>query len=121
MLKLFSKYFTVGIFNTAISWAVFALCLYAMHTNQSVANFISFCAAVTFSFFANAKFTFKARATPTRYFLYIGFMGALSIATGWAADVLHIHPVITMIGFSAISLFCGFIYSNFIVFRSEKA
>ena len=121
MLKLFSKYFTVGIFNTAISWAVFALCFYSMHTSQASANFISFCIAVTFSFFANARFTFKAKATTARYILYIGFMGALSIATGWAADVLHIHPVITMVGFSAISLICGFFYSKFIVFRSEKA
>ena len=121
MLKLFSKYFTVGIFNTAIHWVVFAACFYALHTNQALANFVAFCVAVTFSFFANAKYTFKARATSGRYLLYLGFMGALSAATGWLADYCGLPALFRLIAFSAISLICGFFYSKFIVFRSEKA
>lgn len=121
MLKLFSKYFTVGIFNTALHWVVFAICLYAFHTNQALANFVAFCVAVTFSFFANARYTFKAQATSGRYVLYIGFMGALSAVTGWIADYCDLPALFTLISFSAISLICGFFYSKFIVFRSEKA
>lgn len=121
MLKLFSKYFTVGIFNTALHWVVFAIFLYALHTNQAVANLVAFCVAVTFSFFANARFTFKAQATSARYILYIAFMGALSAGTGWIADYCGLPPLFTLITFSAISLICGFFYSKFIVFRSEKA
>jgi putative flippase GtrA len=121
MLKLFSKYFTVGVFNTAIHWAVFAACLYLFNTNQALANFAAFCVAVTFSFFANARYTFKAQATSGRYMLYIVFMGLLSAATGWLADVCGLPALFTLIAFSAISLVCGFFYSKFIVFRSEKA
>ncbi|EPC3780511.1 GtrA family protein [Citrobacter farmeri] len=117
MLKLFSKYFTVGIFNTAISWVVFALCLYAMHTSQAVANFVSFCIAVTFSFFVNAKFTFNSAATKSRYFTFVGFMGFLAYVTGMAADALHLPGIVTMIFFSGLSLVFGFLYSNFIVFK----
>ncbi|EBM4862568.1 GtrA family protein, partial [Salmonella enterica] len=29
-------------------------------------------------------------------------------------------PLLTLVTFSAISLICGFIYSNFIVFRDAK-
>lgn len=121
MLKLFSKYFTIGIFNTAIHWVVFAVCLYALHTNQALANLAAFCVAVTFSFFANARFTFKARTTTLRYMLYIGFMGSLSAATGWLADMCGLPALFTLMAFSAISLICGFFYSKLIVFRSEKA
>ncbi|EOV5840164.1 TPA: GtrA family protein [Escherichia coli] len=117
MLKLFSRYVSVGVFNTAISWAVFALCLYGMHTTQAVANFVSFCIAVTVSFFLNAKFTFNSTATKSRYILFVGCMGILAYLTGLAADALHLPGVVTMVVFSGISLFIGFLYSKFVVFK----
>lgn len=73
--------------------------------------------AVSFSFFANAKFTFNKSTTAMRYMLYVGFMGTLSAVVGWAADISNIAPIITLIAFSAISLVCGFVYSKYIVFR----
>lgn len=120
MLRLFSKYVSVGVLNTAIHWIVFALCVYAFHTNQSLANFAGFIVAVSFSFYANARFTFNSSTTALRYMLYVGFMGSLSIAVGWAADKSGLPPLVTLVSFSAISLVCGFIYSKFIVFRDAK-
>lgn len=90
------------------------------HTNQALANFAGFVVAVSFSFFANAKFTFKASTTTMRYLLYVGFMGTLSVVVGWAADRCALPPMVTLITFSAISLVCGFVYSKFIVFRDAK-
>ncbi|EOT1610657.1 bactoprenol glucosyl transferase, partial [Escherichia coli] len=90
------------------------------HTNQALANFAGFVVAVSFSFFANAKFTFKASTTTMRYMLYVGFMGALSATVGWAADRCSLPPIVTLVTFSAISLVCGFVYSKFIVFRDAK-
>ncbi len=121
MLKLLSKYLTVGVINTLIHWGVFVMFLYLLHTNQAVANFVAFCIAVTFSFFANAKFTFKARTTTFRYVSYTGFMGAMSILAGWFADFFNLPALFTLVGFSAISLVSGFLYSKFVVFRSNEA
>ncbi|EMK8044797.1 bactoprenol glucosyl transferase [Escherichia coli] len=120
MLKLFAKYTSIGMLNTLIHWVVFGVCIYAAHTNQALANFAGFVVAVSFSFFANAKFTFKASTTTMRYMLYVGFMGTLSATVGWAADKCSLPPIITLITFSAISLVCGFVYSKFIVFRDAK-
>lgn len=120
MLKLFAKYTSIGIINTLIHWVVFAICFYVLHTNQALANFAGFVIAVSFSFFANAKFTFNASTTTMRYMLYVGFMGTLSAVVGWSADLCALPPIITLIAFSAISLVCGFIYSKFIVFREAK-
>ncbi|URR14395.1 GtrA family protein [Citrobacter portucalensis] len=120
MLKLFAKYTSIGIINTLIHWVVFAMCIYVLHTNQALGNFSGFVIAVSFSFFANAKFTFNSTTTTLRYMLYVGFMGSLSASVGWAADMCRLPPLVTLITFSAISLVCGFIYSKYIVFRDVK-
>lgn len=119
MFRLFARYASVGVINTLIHWAVFAA-IYACGYTQSLSNLAAFCVAVTFSFFANAKWTFNAEATTTRYFLYIIFMGAMATAVGWMADRLHVYPVMTLVIFSAISLVSGFVYSNFFVFKEKK-
>ena len=120
MLKLFARYTSIGVINTLIHWVVFAICIYVFHTGQALGNLVGFIVAVSFSFFANARFTFKSSTTTLRYMLYVGFMGTLSAAVGWAADKSGLAPLITLIVFSAISLVCGFIYSKFIVFMDAK-
>ena len=120
MLKLFAKYTSIGVINTLIHWVVFAICIYMFHSSQALANFAGFVVAVSFSFFANARFTFEAKTTTLRYMLYVGFMGTLSAAIGWAADKCGMAPIVTLFAFSTISLVCGFIYSKFIVFRDAK-
>lgn len=120
MLKLFSKYAIIGVLNTIIHWVVFAVCVYGLDAGQALANFGGFVVAVSFSFFANARFTFKSSSTTLRYMLYVGFMGTLSAAIGWEADKVGLPPLVTLVIFSAISLVCGFIYSKFIVFRDTK-
>ena len=119
MLKLFVRYTSVGVINTLLHWLVFAILFFA-GASQTIANLAAFCVAVTFSFFDNARWTFKAQATTVRYVLYVIFMGAMAAGVGKLADRAHINPVITLVAFSAISLVFGFIYSRFIVFRVKK-
>lgn len=119
MLALFSRYFSVGILNTLIHWIVFSL-IYLLGQPQVTCNFIAFIIAVTFSFFANAKWTFKAKATSLRYGLYLTFMGLLALVVGYCADKTELKPVITLCLFSLISLIFGFLYSRYIVFRGTK-
>lgn len=119
MITLFKRYMSIGIINTAIHWVVFFIALNALHTGQALANFCAFCVAVTFSFFANARWTFNSEATTIRYILYVFFMGALASAIGWAGDKTDMNPIVTIIAFSAISLLCGFLYSRFIVFTEQ--
>ncbi|MGC0835151.1 GtrA family protein [Pantoea agglomerans] len=119
MAKLFARYMTIGVLNTLIHWVVFAICI-KNDQSQSVSNFIAFCVAVTFSFFANAKWTFKSDATTFRYMMYVFFMGAVATLIGASADRLHINPVATLVVFSAVSLVCGFLYSKYIIFREKS-
>ena len=114
---LFSKYVLTGIVNTLIHWSVFFLVYAALGASQAFSNLLAFLFAVTFSFFANARFTFKSPASLKRYVLFVSFMGVLSLFTGWGADRLGIPPLMTLVFFSGISLILGFIYSRYIVFR----
>lgn len=102
MLKLFSKYLTVGVLNTAIHWLVFAVGVYMFSVNQAAANFLAFASAVTFSFFANAAFTFKSKPKVKGYFLFVTFMGLASVLVGKASDYFQIAPIITLIEFTVI-------------------
>ena len=118
MLKLFSRYLSVGALNTLLHWAVFTAILTATSFSQAIANLVAFAVAVSFSFIVNSHFTFKAKATGRRYLGFVGFMGLLSLLIGGAADRLGLPPLITLVAFSAISLVCGFLYSKYVIFRS---
>ncbi|EAQ6582840.1 GtrA family protein [Salmonella enterica] len=120
MLKLFSRYVSVGVLNTAIHWVCFGVMLSLIGMNQAISNLVAFCVAVTFSFFVNANWTFKSKATTGRYVAFVIFMGAMAALTGYIADRLHAPALITLIAFSGFSLVAGFIYSKFIVFRDVK-
>ncbi|EMM0854497.1 GtrA family protein [Morganella morganii subsp. morganii] len=120
MIQLFARYFSVGVINTLLHWVVFAALVYLASTTQATANLIAFIVAVTFSFFANAKFTFKKKATSGRYVAFVGFMGVLSYLTGFIADKVNAAPIITLVAFSAISLVLGFLYSKLFVFKGME-
>lgn len=119
MFKRFTKYASIGVVNTMIHWVIFGT-MYNLGFKQSVSNLIAFCAAVTFSFFANARWTFNAQATTSRYLFYTVFMGGMALAVGWAADHAHINPLLTLILFSIVSLVCGFAYSKLFIFRESR-
>ena len=113
----FFCYGLVGLVNTAVHAAVF-FSLVALGAAQSVGNLVAFLVAVTVSFFANARFTFKQRPTVAKFFKMTAVMALLSFASGAAGDVLAVHPVVTFIVYCAVSYVAGFLLSRFFVFAS---
>lgn len=99
---------------------MFALVLYFFGVTQALANLCAFIVAVTFSFFANAKFTFEQKASRNRYMAFVGFMGALSYGNGYVSDLFNFYPIVTLVSFSALSLVLGFLYSHYFVFKEDK-
>lgn len=108
MIKLFIKYVSIGVLNTALHWAIFALCVYGFQTSQALANVAGFAVAVSFSFFANARFTFGASVSTGRYLLYVGFMGVLSAVVGWTGDKCAMPPFLRSLYFPQLALFADF-------------
>lgn len=118
-MNIFLRYASVGVMNTLVHWAIFGLMLFS-GSPQSISNVVAFCIAVTVSFFANAKWTFKKEATTIRYMVYVLFMGIMAFSVGLGADKVGLNPIATLVSFSVISLICGFIYSKLVVFKDEK-
>jgi putative flippase GtrA len=83
-----------------------ALCFISLGL-ASDCNVLAFCIAVTFSFFANAKWTFKSRATSGRYLAFVLFMGIMAGLTGYLADSVGAPPIVTLLAFSGFSLVAG--------------
>ncbi|WP_411511996.1 GtrA family protein [Escherichia coli] len=106
MLKLFASYTSFGVLNTLIHWVVFGVCIYGLSTSQALEYLPYFLTGTNLGFYANARFTFKASTSTLRYMLYVGFMGTLSAAVGWATDGFRLPPIITLIAFSAIESIC---------------
>ncbi|MCR1565640.1 GtrA family protein [Mixta sp.] len=119
MIGMLTRYASVGVVNTAIHWVVYGLFCYGLMTTQAVANLAGFAFAVTFSFFANAYFTFKKKATGPRYIAYVIFMGFLSYSVGGLSDKLGLHPIATLIIFSPASVIVGFLFFNYFVFKDK--
>lgn len=114
----FFKYASIGVLNTGIHWGIFGA-MTALGLGQGASNAIAFLCAVTFSFFANAKITFKARASAAAYTLYVSFMGLMAFAFGSAADHMSLPTLVTLVAFSGFSLVAGYLYSNLIFSRNE--
>ena len=116
---LFSRYVSISLLNTMVHWSVFFFLLYGATLNQAWSNFIAYMFALTFSFYANARFTFKAKISKRRYVSFVSFMAVLSVVMGNIADEMALAPLVTMVVFSFISLVIGFSYSHLIVYRER--
>ncbi|MDK4689033.1 GtrA family protein [Kingella negevensis] len=109
-------YSLIGVFNTALHFAVFSV-LSWQGVASAWANVAAFACAATFSFFANAKWTFKQTANQKRYFLFMSLMGGLALLTGWLTDYLGLSSILAAISFSLISWVLGFLSSQYIIFK----
>lgn len=115
--KSFISYAVIGIANTLIHWQLFYLIRSESGVSQAVSNFVAFCAAAPFSFYANALFTFSVPASPKRYLLFILCMGSISLVVGGVSDHFHLPGLITVVTFSLTSLLIGYTLSRYWIFR----
>lgn len=60
-LLQFIKFGLVGISNTVVSYVVYSLCYYALHTNVHVANIAGFIISVLNAYIWQSRFVFKER------------------------------------------------------------
>ncbi|PYB76675.1 GtrA family protein [Pseudomonas sp. LB-090624] len=112
-MAAFFKYVLVGVFNTAIHVAVF-IAMLMTGNHQAVSNLVAFIMALSFSFLANARFTFKASVSLPRYLRFVGGMGSLAVALGYLGDRLDWQPMFTVTLFSLLSLVLGFLFSRWV-------
>lgn len=119
-MKEFIKYFLIGVINTLTHWGIFFLAQHFLSYTQAKSNVLAFIITSSLSYFFNAKFTFKKEKSFYKYCLFIIFMGSMSFLFGLIADEIHINSFATLIAFSFFSLFAGFTFSKFIIFKEKN-
>jgi putative flippase GtrA len=117
------RFAVVGIVNTAIDVALFAL----LHAPLGilVANFLSTSAGMTFSFLANGRFTFGARRVTARHaFLFLAANGS----TMWvlqpllitlAHDAFAAPMMVSKLAGLAVSVVANFLLYRYVVWPLE--
>ena len=116
----FLMYATIGLLNTAVNWVVFLVLVYWAGVAQAIASLAAFLCAVTVSFFVNAKVTFESRTSVLGYVGYVAFLGSLALLVGAGSDRAGLSPFVTLIGFSALSLVVGFLFSRYVTFAESR-
>ncbi|MGE1155936.1 GtrA family protein [Pseudomonas kitaguniensis] len=117
--KGFSSYTVIGVANTLIHWQLFFVLFAAFDVSQATSNLVSFCTAASFSFYANALYTFASPASLPSYALFMLCMGGVSLGVGALADRWQLPGIVTLVVFSLISLVCGFLVSKWVVLRER--
>jgi putative flippase GtrA len=116
----FATYAVIGIANSVIHWQLFFISRNAFELSQALSNFLAFCAAASFSFYANSLYTFEANASMARYLVFMASVGAISLGIGALADHWQWPGLVTLTMFSGISLIVGFLISKWLIYREPK-
>jgi len=111
----FIRYSSIGVANTLIHWITFMSIYYTTNAKQILCNIVAFLAAVSFSFYANSRWTFNSPKRLPNYIIYVISMGLLAGGTGKLSDIANLPPLATLLIFSSTSLTIGFIVSKLIL------
>lgn len=116
----FVTYAVIGFANTFIHWQLFFISRNAFELSQALSNFLAFCAAASFSFYANTLYTFARPPSVARYLAFMTSLGGISLGIGALADHWQWPNLMTMLIFSGISLIAGFLVSKWLIYRVPK-
>lgn len=114
--KQFICFCLIGLINTAIHFIVF-ISLLKFIPYQSIDNFVGFTFGLLFSFFTNAKFTFKQKATKYKFLKMLIVSGSLSFIFGVIGDFFCLNPILTFVLYIIINPIFSFLFIKKIVFN----
>ncbi|SOD70554.1 Putative flippase GtrA (transmembrane translocase of bactoprenol-linked glucose) [Alysiella filiformis DSM 16848] len=121
IFKQFGIYSLIGILNTLIHVVVFGLLL-ANDVSATWANGMAFFSTATFSYWANAKWTFQqSYQNLSSYMAFVAWMGSLAIFSGWLVDYLAWTSWLAIPFFMVLSVILGFLGAKKLVFRKGNS
>ena len=121
-----ASFAVVGLFNSAVDFAVFSFGYYYLALPLVAANTLSWFVAVSGSYVLNSKFTFAANpAASSRLRRYLGFSLApvagivANTATIWCLVTYLIPAWAAKVAAIGVSFVVNFSLSHFVVFRQR--
>ena len=117
--RQFIIYCLIGLLNTAIHFFSFLFVLKIIEY-QTISNFIGFCFGLCFSFFMNARFTFKEKTDVRKFFKMLITSGGLALLFGFMGDSFQFSPFLTFCIYIILNPIFGFIITKYYVFSSNN-
>jgi len=121
MAQLF-RYLLVGLFNTALGFAIIFSCMYLLDMSPLASNITGYLCGLVVSYFLNKFFTFKTTARSHSEMLrflvvfaaaYLANVGMLLLCI----DVLHLHEGLSQLVAGAIYVGASYFLNKYYVFR----
>jgi len=123
----FVRFAIVGIFNTAIDYAVYLVLTRILGVYFLIANFVAVVVAMTFSFFVNKKWTFKNTSANIKS-QYLKFavinLGALILNNFFVyifVNYAHLYDLLAKFIVIVITLNWNFWLNKYWTFKADSA
>ncbi len=116
------RYLLVGLFNTALGFAIIFTCMYLLKMSPVASNITGYLCGLVVSYFLNKFFTFRStarsRAEMLRFLVvfaaaYLANFGMLLLCI----DVLRLHAAVSQVVAGAVYVGASFILNKYYVFR----
>jgi putative flippase GtrA len=124
MLGQFSRFLTVGVFNTALGYAVIFFAMIILKISPELSNVAGYAIGIAFSFVLSKRYTFrstgKSSAELMRFLLVFAISYAANFVTLYVA--LHYflwHPVLCQIVAGVIYVICSYCLNSRYVFATR--
>lgn len=96
MLGQFSRYLTVGAFNTVLGYAIIFFAMYVLKLAPELSNAIGYGIGLLVSFFLSKTFTFRSSGKPSHELMSFLAVFALAYAANlgalyWMVRVANLH------------------------------
>lgn len=116
-IKEVITYGAIGVLNTGIHFAIFYFVVQLTYS-QAIANSLGFVVAVVFSFYMNARFTFRVQPTLTKFLKMFVSMLIVSFVFGALGDYWMVTPCLTFIIYCVLNPIIGFLVAKFFVYST---
>ncbi len=118
-------YGAVGVFNTALGYAIIFACMYLLRLDAVVSNALGYGVGVVVSYALNKRFTFQseaaARGELLRFILVFAFayllnLGVLLVCIRWWT----VHAALAQVIAGVVYFIVSFLLNKYFVFRARQ-
>jgi len=120
----FSRFLTVGVFNTAIGYAVIFFAMVVLALSPELSNVLGYAVGLVFSFVLSKTYTFrsagKSHVELLRFLLVFAIAyGANFVALYVLLRVTAIHPILCQIVAGVVYVGCSYLLNSRFVFTNR--
>jgi putative flippase GtrA len=121
----FSRFITVGVFNTALGYAIIFFAMYVLHWSPEASNALGYGIGLISSFLLSKIYTFRSSGNGYTEFFYFLLMFGIAYAANFLAlyvmvRMIFFHPGLSQIFAGVIYIFVSYWLNSRYVFTNQR-